>query len=162
MASVTERRSCLAATSFLFLFTALYLSPAPVRAQESSDDMGFRMSRAEIAVTVRDSSGEPIKSAGSVRLLRNGMQAEQSALTHGRAFFVVGLLGDYSVVVDAAGYKPAQRDISILTAVKYEMEINLQRVPAGNEVDNLPGKPVLAPKAKDAFDKALKAMDANK
>src|SRR5215467_1370580 len=108
------------ASCLLLLAILLLVLPTRTRAQDSSDDMGFRMSRAEVAITVRDSSGEPIKTAGSVKLLRDGMQTGQSALSHGRAFFIVGLLGDYSVVVDAAGYKPAQKEINVSAAVKFE------------------------------------------
>lgn len=162
MAVRAGHRSRLLSAPCLILLSAFLFSTPFVRAQDSSDDLGFRLSRAEIAITVRDTSGEPIKTAGSVKLLRDGMLAEQSALSHGRAFFIVGNLGDYSVVVDAAGYKPAQKDVNVSVAVKYELDVTLQRTPAGNEVDNVPGKPVLAPKAKEAFDKALKAIDANK
>src|SRR5713101_162119 len=145
MASQAEHQSRLASASLLFLFAFLWLSPRPVHAQDSADDMSLRGDRAEISVTVRDSSGELVRSAGNVKLYRDGMMVDQSALSHGRAFFLIRLLGNYTLAVDAAGYKPGQRDVNVPVAVKYEVDVNLQRTPAGNEVDNVPGKPVLAP-----------------
>src|SRR5205085_9482435 len=62
----------------------------------------------------------------------------------------------------ATGYKSAQKDVSIPVAVKAEVDIFLQRQLAANETVGVPGKPVLAPKAKEAFDKALQALNANK
>jgi tetratricopeptide (TPR) repeat protein len=135
---------------------------AGARAQDSADNLSIRGDRAEISVSVKDSSGELIRTAGNAKLLREGILTDQSAISHGRVFFLCRLLGNYTVVIDAAGYKSAQRDINIPVAVKYELDVTLQRETAGNEVTNVPGKPVLAPKAKEAFDKALKALEANK
>lgn len=147
---------------FPVLALASLVFPLVARSQDSSAEMSPRGDRAEISITVRDSSGEPIGTAGHVKLLREGMLADQTPLSRGRAFFMFRLFGNYTLIVEATGYKPAQREISVLTAVKYEMDVALQRETAGNEVTNVPGKPVLSPKAKESFDKALKAMEANK
>ena len=162
MASQAEHPSRLASASLLFLFASLWLSPRLAHAQDSANDMSLRGDRAEISVTVRDSSGEPVRSAGNVKLYRDGMMADQSALSHGRAFFLIRILGNYTLVVDAAGYKPGQRDVNVPVAVKYEVDVNLRPESASDDGGAVSTKPILAPKAKEAFDKALKAIDANK
>uniref|UniRef100_UPI003979CD7B hypothetical protein n=1 Tax=Salmonella sp. SAL04269 TaxID=3159847 RepID=UPI003979CD7B len=46
--------------------------------------------------------------------------------------------------------------------MRYEVEVNLQREGASSEAAGVPAKPLLAPKAKEALDKALKALSENK
>ncbi len=46
--------------------------------------------------------------------------------------------------------------------MKYEVDVNLQRIPNSNESSGVPGKPLLTPKAKEALDKSLQALSANK
>jgi tetratricopeptide (TPR) repeat protein len=119
----------------------------------------MRGDRGEISVTVRDSSGEPIVAAASIRLYHEGIQIDQSAATRGRAFFITRSLGNFSIVVEATGYKSGQKEITMPVAVKAEVDIYLQALGRDNPS---PGKPILAPKAKEAFDKGLQAMNANK
>jgi len=45
----------------------------------------------------------------------------------GRMFFILHSLGDFTVSVNAAGYKSGQKDVSVATATKYEVEVSLQR-----------------------------------
>ncbi len=87
---------------------------------------------------------------------------DQGATSHGRAFFIVRTLGDFTVVVEASGYKTAQKEVSVPVAVKAEVDIYLQREPSSNESAGVPGKPLLAPKAKEALDKGLQALGDNK
>jgi tetratricopeptide (TPR) repeat protein len=111
---------------------------------------------------VRDSSGEAISVPANVKILKEGMPTDQKEASHGRAFFILRSLGDYTVVVQANGYKPAQKDVSVPVGVKAEVDIYLQREPSSNESAGIPGKPVLAPKAREALDKGLQALSANK
>src|SRR6266704_2535022 len=53
-------------------------------------------------------------------------------------------------------------EISVTVAVKAEVDIYLQREPSSNESAGVPGKPLLAPKAKEALDKGLQALGDNK
>src|SRR5207248_1010090 len=113
------------------LATALILLavfPHPVLSQESGNEgTTLRGNRAEISVTVRDSSGEPISSPASVKLYHDGVPVDQGATSHGRAFFIPRTLGAFTIAVEATGYKSAQKDVSIPVAVKAEVDIYLQR-----------------------------------
>lgn len=141
----------------------LFLSTASAFCQDSgSEGTVLRGNRAEISLTVRDSSGQPISAAASVKLYKEGIPADQGMTSHGRAFFILPSLGDYTLVVDAVGYRAAQKEVSLRVAVKAEVDIYLQRVPAANETAGVPGRPLLAPKAKEALDKGLQALSANK
>ena len=147
----------------LLLFSCLLLSPRPLFSQDSgSEGTLLRGDKAEISVTVHDGSGEAISTPASVKIFKEGMPTDQKEASHGRAFFILHSLGDYTVVVEANGYKPAQKDVSVPVGVKAEVDIYLQRLPSSNETAGVPGKPLLAPKAKDALDKGLQALSANK
>ena len=144
------------------VLACLVLSPLPVLCQDSGGEgTMLRGNRAEIAVTVRDSSGEPIATPVSVKLYHNGMPVDQALTSRGRAFFILRTLGEFTVIVEATGYKTEQKDVSLPVAVKAEVEILLQRQ-SSNDLVPVSGKPLLAPKAKEAFDKGLQALNANK
>ncbi len=141
----------------------LFLSTPSALCQDSgSEGTILRGDKAEISVTVRDSSGEPISAAANVKLYKEGMPTDQAAASHGRAFFILRTLGDYTIVVDATGYKTAQKDVAVSVAIKFEVDVYLQREPSTNESTGVPGKPLLAPKAKEALDKGLQALGENK
>jgi tetratricopeptide (TPR) repeat protein len=145
------------------LFCLLLVLPLPAYGQDSaSDGTMFRGDRLEISVTVRDSSGEPISAAATVKLYHDGVPADQGATSHGRAFFVTRSLGNFTLLVEATGYKAAQKDLSLPVALKAEVDVYLQREQFGNGTVGVPDKPLLAPKAKEAFDKGLQAMNGNK
>ena len=141
----------------------LLVSPFPVHGQDSAGEgTMLRGDRVEISVTVRDSSGEPISAPATVKLYHEGVPADQGATSHGRAFFLSRALGNFTLIVEATGYKAAQKEISLPVAIKAEVDVYLQREHSGNENVGVPGKPLLAPKAKEAFDKGLQAINANK
>src|SRR5271157_3251756 len=66
--------------------------------------------RAEINVTVKDSSGSLIAVRAAVKLLRDGMPYDQGATSEGHVFFMTHKIGDFIVTVDAPGFKSAQKD----------------------------------------------------
>ena len=142
----------------ILLFSAL----VPSLGQDSSGEgIMMRGDRPEIAVTVRDSSGRPISTAASVRLTREGMPVDQGATSHGRVFFILRDLGSYTVIVEAAGYKAAQKDVNLTVAMKTEVDVSLR--PESSTSDSPgPSKPLLAPKAREALMKGLHAITANK
>jgi len=147
---------------FRFLAFAFLLSLFSTFAQDSSSDtLVFRGDRPQISLTVRNSAGEVITSAGTVKLLHNGILADQAGLVHGRAFFGPLSFGDYTLVVEATGYKSIQKDLNLSVAMRYEVDANLQRDSVDN-TDAASAKPMLAPKAKEALDKCLKALSRNK
>jgi len=129
------------------------------RCQDSGDQGTMvRGDRAEISVTVRDASGANITVPATVKLYKNGMPSDQSSTSRGRAFFIPRSLGDFTIIVEAAGYKTAQKDISLTVAGKFEVDINLQRELASNETAGVPGKPILAPEAQKALTKGTQAL----
>ncbi len=131
------------------------------RGQDSGgDNLGPRGNRGEISITVRDSSGQPLPIAAAVKLYHGGMPAGQGMTSHGRAFFITQGLGNFTINVEANGYKPAQKELSMPIAIRAEVDVILVR--ATSDTAGVSSKPVLAPKAKEAFDKALQAMNANK
>jgi tetratricopeptide (TPR) repeat protein len=141
----------------------LIMSPLPALGQDSGGEgTMLRGDRVEISVTVRDSSGEPISAPATVKLYHDGIPADQGATSHGRAFFISRSLGNFTLIVEATGYKAAQKEVSLPVALKAEVDVYLQREHSGNESVGAPGKPLLAPKAKEAFDKGLQAINANK
>ena len=90
----------------------------------------------------------------------NGRLIGQSATSNGKASFVVGAgEGTYTLAAEATGYRPAQKDVSLSMAMDDQEEIFLTRDPAANESTGVPGKPILAPKAKEQFDKALPCLE---
>jgi len=138
------------------LLAVLALSPLAAFCQDSSSEgTMLRGDRVEISVTVRDSSGEPISAPATVKLYHEGVPADQGATSHGRAFFISRSLGNFTLIVEATGYKPAQKEVSLPVALKAEVDVYLQREHSANESVGVPGKPLLAPKAKEAFDKGL-------
>ena len=145
----------------LCLGALLFCSPAG--AQDSGDNPNIpRADRPELSITVRDRAGEPIAAAGTVKLYRDTVLADEAGLSRGRAIFGSLLFGNYTVVIDVTGYKSAQRDLNISVAMRYEVDVNLQRDTAPDGTAAAPAKPLLAPKAKEALDKSLKALSANK
>jgi Tfp pilus assembly protein PilF len=145
------------------LVPCLFLSPPPALGQDSANDKLIpRGDRAELSVTVRDSSGEAISAPTSVKLYHDGVPVDQSAAAHGRAFFVFRTLGTYTLMVEANGYKAAEKEVMVSVAMKFEVDVYVQREPSSNETSGVPGKPLLSPKAKEALDKSLEALGANK
>ena len=149
-----------------FLFPVLsyvLFSPHLALCQDSgSEGTLLRGDKAEISVTVRDSSGEAISVPATVKIFKEGMPTDQKEASHGRAFFILRSLGDYTVAVNATGYKPAQKEVSVPVAVKAEVDVYLQKESAFGGNTGIPGRPLLAPKAKEALDKGLQALGENK
>src|SRR6202012_5566042 len=132
-------------------------------AQDSSAETNmFRGDRPEISVTVRDSGGAEIGTPATVKIYRSGVPTDQGQTRKGRVFFMLPSTGEYSVQVSATGYESSQKDISIPVALKTEVDFSLRRKAESNETTGVPAGPVLAPKAKEAFDKGLQALGAGK
>ena len=144
------------------LLVGLYLfAQAAAYSQVRVGDEGtFRGNRAEISVTLRERGGDVIGAPGTVKVYRNGALVGQAPTSRGHASFILDT-GDYTLAAEATGYKGAQKEISLTVAVSGVEEIVLTRDAAANESVGVPGKPVLAPKAKESFDKALKALNDN-
>jgi TolA-binding protein len=128
-----------------------------------TDQKVFQGNGAEIVVTVHDISGNPITAAVAVKLYRNGtILTGQGATTRGSFVFVVTTLGDFTVAVEPAGYPSVRKDFSVMAPERTQVDVYLRADPGLVGVASVPGRPLLAPKAKDAFDKGLKALSADK
>jgi Flp pilus assembly protein TadD len=109
-----------------------------------------------VTVAVYDASGSPIRSA-TVKLLRGGtIPAGQAETQHGRAELVVTELGEFTAVVGAAGYGSVQKDFTIGAAGRTQLDVYLRALSANSTA--VPGRPLLAPKAKKAVDDGLQAL----
>jgi len=93
----------------------------------------MRGSRAEISVTVRDKSRQVITAPAVVKLYKNGALEDQRSTSQGRAFFIPRGLGDFTVTVEAAGYKAAQKEVSIAVAIQYQEDVYLERDATSSE-----------------------------
>lgn len=113
-----------------------------------------------ISVTVHDDSGAPIPSAATVKLLRGTVPVAQTQTSRGKAVLIVNKLGEFTLVVDAPGFREAQKDLSIGATGSAQADIFLQRT--GGLEKTAGSKPILAPKAKEALDKGLAALSADK
>src|SRR5262249_7975344 len=114
-----------------------------------------------ISVTVHDDSGVPIPSPARVKLLRGTMPIAQQDTTRGNAVLIVNRLGEFTVVVHAPGFREAQKDIFVGATGNAQVEIFLRRTEAEATVSG-GAKAILAPKAKEALDKGLAAIGADK
>ena len=159
---VREDRCSLSRYGRLLLSLSLVsLFASPSHAQDTGTAAtDFHGRGATITVVVHGSSGEPIASSALVKLFRGGtMPAGQAETDHGRAELVVNEIGDFTVIVEAAGYASVQKDLSIGAAGRTEVDIYLRSLSAGAPV--VPGRPLLAPKARKAVDEGLQALAAD-
>ena len=129
-----------------------------------SEENAINGNSAQIVVTVRDSSGEPLSVPAVVRLYRSGGIPSGTGTTSkgGRVIFLPQNLGDFTVVVEATGYKTGHGDVSVPIPVKAEVDVYMEPEGVARGNAGVPGQPVLAPKAKAALDKGLQALRANK
>jgi cytochrome c-type biogenesis protein CcmH/NrfG len=143
------------------LFLPLILTASVFCQDRPTDQAGIRGNRAEVAITIKDGFRQIVGPLVTVKLYYLGTPVSQMTTTRGRVVFILNGLGDYTIVADAVGYRSAQKEISIRVAVEAEEEIILQR-DSSTEALGAAARPVLAPKAKEAFDKALQALSENK
>lgn len=145
------------------LLAGLWMSPIPAFCQDSAEQgTNSRGSRAEIAVTVRDSTGQVIAVPTSVKLYKNGTPEDQRSTSQGRAFFIPRGVGDFTITVEAAGYKAAQKDVSLSVPIQYQVDVYLERDNVSGVTTGIPGAPLLAPKAKEGLEKGWQALKENK
>ncbi len=117
----------------------------------------------EIALTVHDGAGDPISSPAMVRLYRDGsIPSGQGATSDGQLVFVVTSLGEFTVVVEAAGYQSVQKQVSLRAPMRTSVDVYLRKGLAAENSVGTPGRPILAPKAQEAFDRGLRALGAEK
>jgi Flp pilus assembly protein TadD len=127
-----------------------------------SQEKEFMGNGSVITVTVHDASGAPLSSPAAVKLFRGIVPSGQRDTSRGVAEFVVIGLGEFTVVVAAPGYAEAQKDVSVDTTGRARVDVYLRQISGAQTPANVPGRPLLAPKAKEALDKGLRALKENK
>jgi len=161
-ARLREGIARLIAQAFLSALPCLVLA-LPLAAQDvGSQEKEFLGGGSVITVKVHDSSGESFSSSAVVKLLRGIYPSGQRDTSRGVAEFVVTSLGEYTVVVTAPGYAEAQKDVSVGINGRTQVDVYLRPTSPAGSVTTVPGRPVLAPKAKQALDKGLRALKENK
>jgi Flp pilus assembly protein TadD len=146
----------------ILIGTLLSFVPAQAQNQRDANDQNiFRGNRAELRVTLRDTQGQIIAVSATVKLYRMGALASQQITNNGHVSFILPVIGDYTVAASAAGFKPEQRDVSVQVEVESEIDIHLVRDSTIPEGAPVAGRPVLAPKAQEAFNKGLEALGQN-
>ncbi len=147
------------------LLVGVLLAAIPASCQDGvGEQKAISGNNATIVVNVRNSSGDPLPVTAMVKLYRNGsIPNGQTTTSQGRAIFMPQNLGDFSVVVEANGYKLGRANVDVPIPVKVEVDVYLQPENDANTTANrAPGAPVLAPKAQKEIDAALKALQENK
>ena len=145
------------------LLGGVCLLQAPSACQESGDQSTNSFGNsAEIAITVRDRSGQVITVPTMVKLYNNGALEDQRSTSQGHAFFILRGLGEFTVVVEAAGYKSAHKELSIPAAIEYQEDVYLEWDTTSGYGTGVPGRAVLAPKARKALEKGSQALGAGK
>ena len=150
------------AQAFLLTFECFAFA-LPLAAQDvGSEEKEFQGQGAVITVKLHDASGQSFSSTAVVKLLRGVFPSGQKEASRGVAEFVVTSLGEFTVVVSAPGYAEVQKDVSVVSNGRIQVDVYLRpTLPAGT-ISTVPGRPVLAPKAKQALDKGLRALKENK
>jgi Flp pilus assembly protein TadD len=149
---------------FLLILPSALFVAIPARCQDSGSEVNeFHGKGSEITVNVRDSSGEPISTSAMVKLYRDGTTlSRQGETSRGSVVLVVNNVGEFTVIVEAAGYETAQKQISVQVSGRTQVDVYLRRLSDAGRTVGVPGRPLLAPKAKEALDKGLQALSADK
>jgi len=129
---------------------------------QPNTSVGHRGSRTEIDVTIRDSSGEILSVPANVKLYLNGTPCDEGLTSSGRISFTLTDVGKFTVVVEAAGYKPGQNDVKVPEPDTVRLEISLQREASSSSAPGAAENWILAPKAKAALDKGMQALRDDK
>jgi len=147
--------------SLLLMLPSLVLTSWVFGQDVGSQEKEFLGNGSVITVTVHNASGEPFSSPAVVKLFRGVVPSGQRDTSRGVAEFVVIGLGEFTVDVSAPGYAEAQKDVSVDTTGRVQVDVYLRPTTAGGSRSTVPGGLVLAPKAKEALDKGLRALKEN-
>jgi Tfp pilus assembly protein PilF len=154
---------CLRLPYFFLLTLSSALFALPACSQDNGSEVNeFHGKGSEITVNVRDSSGEPISTPAMVKLYRDGTTlSRQGETSRGSAVLVVNYLGEFTVIVEAAGYETTQKQVSVQFTGRTQVDVLMRRISDTGRGVGVPGRPVLAPKAKEALDKGLRALSTD-
>jgi Flp pilus assembly protein TadD len=139
----------------------LLLFAAPARAQDGlSEQVAINGNIATITVTIRVGTGGLLPVSAVVKLYRaTGAPAGQATTSSGRVILSPRSVGDFTVVVEAAGYETTRANVNVPVPMPAEVEVYMRPEDDTKESGlTAPGKVILAPKAKEALDKGLDAL----
>ena len=154
-----ESRNCCPTpnSGFPIPFLLFLLLVLPAHAQDTGSAASeFHGRGVAISVVVHGPSGQPISTSAIVKVFRGTIPAGQAETNGGRAEIFANDLGDFTVVVEAAGYASAQKEVSINANGRADVDVYLRSSTVN--VDGVPGRPLLSPKAKKAVDEAFAAL----
>lgn len=159
-----QLRGCPCVARFALPLIACLMFGLPACCQDSGNEATeFHGRGSEITVTVHDAAGQPITTPAVVKIYREGtILSRQGETSRGSAILVVNSLGQYTLVVQAAGYESAQKDLSIDVTGRMQVDVYLRPITAAGVTVGVPGRPLLAPKAKEALEKGLQSLSADK
>jgi len=158
-------RECVQRVVVAALFFALSISVfiLPLAAQDvERQEREFLGSGSVITVKIHDASGGSLSSFAVVKLFRGVYPSGQRETSNGVAEFVVTNLGEFTVVVSAPGYAESQKDVTVNITGRAQVDVYLRRSSPEGTVENVPGRPLLTPKAKEALNNGLRALKADK
>jgi len=143
--------------------SVLLFVPTAVFCQDNgSPEKEFFGNGVAISVTVHDDSGTPIPSPATVKVFRDGIPSGQAQTSRGNAVMIVNSVGEFTVIVDAPGFREGREDLSAHGAGNAQVDVYLKRLAKDDAAARVPGRAILAPKAKEALDKGLLALSADK
>ncbi|HKN23241.1 MAG TPA: tetratricopeptide repeat protein [Candidatus Acidoferrum sp.] len=116
---------------------------------------GFQI---EIDVTIRDGTRDILAVPANVKLYCNGTPCEEGSASNGRIRFIMNGIGDFTITVQAPGYKLGQKEVKVSEPDKVQVEVNMERDPSSSFKPATAGDPILAPKAREALDKGMQAL----
>lgn len=162
-----RRRTARGCARILLAAAAALFLPLVILSQENGQDNGstateFFGNGVEISVTVHDDSGAPIPSPASVTLLRGTIPSGRAQTSRGSALLVVNGVGEFTVIVQAPGFREGREELSVRAEGKAQVDVYLKRLTKEEGTTGVPGRALLAPKAKEALDKGLAALGADK
>jgi Flp pilus assembly protein TadD len=146
----------------LSMLPGLALTSSLFSQEVGSQEKEFMGNGSVITVTLHDASGAPFSSDAIVKLFHGVVLSGQQDTSRGVAEFVVIGLGEFTVVAAAPGYTETQKDVSVDTTGRARVDVYLRQASGGGSLATVPGRPMLAPKAKEALDKGLRALRENK
>src|SRR5262249_15659811 len=127
-----------------------------------SEQVAMSGNATTITVNLRQSAGGPLTVAAVVKLYKStGTPAGQASTSSGRVTLMPRSVGDFTVIAEAAGYEQGRATVNVSVPGPVEVDVYLRPEPSSTEAAVAPGKPVLAPKAKEALEKGLAALREN-
>jgi tetratricopeptide (TPR) repeat protein len=89
--------------------------------------------------------------------------SRQGQTSRGSALLVVNNLGEFTVIVEAAGYEsPQKEEVSVRVTGRTQVDVYLRRLSAGGRTGGVPRRALFAPKAKEVLEKGSQALSADK